>query len=271
MRAREFILSMMACCPALGSGCGLRFMADNQELLVAELATPSVLLMDYRFNGNLADSSQNRFADASLVGAALNPAEGSAGALCFSGSANHYGNLGDSYATRMISNQPKTFAIWFKVTDYALNANPNLLRYDDRDIQDGDNPNSRSTYIIRLNSSGRHYMYVGDVNQGLTAASSPAAQFPTGQWTHLVWVRDPEAQMIYGYQNGSLIVSQVDSTATQTWETTGQSLLLGRMNDGSGGTEPFRGCMDEVKIYSKALSADEVEAIFDDERAAFGI
>lgn len=260
-----------ACMAFAGCGLQIKFHKQVRTEAVNDSGGDPALVAHYDFNGSLSDSSIYALPDATLSGAALSSMEGSNGALCFPGNSSHYANLGDSPNTRMKGDEPKSFSVWFKVTDFALSTVPNLLRYDDRDIQDGDNPNARVLYIVRVSSSRAIYFYAGSTAQGLVAAASGGSQFTVGQWAHLAWVRDPDAQMIYGYLNGTLLVSQVDSTAGQTWETTGQSLLLGRMNDGQGNTETFKGCLDELRIYSKALDGADVTGIFESERAGFGI
>ncbi len=74
---------------------------------------------------------------------------------------------------------------------------------------------------------------------------------PLNQWVHIVATFDNGTMSIY--VDGELKNTRVVTEATIGW--TGTDLEIGSFHDGS---EPFEGFIDEVKIYNRALSAEEV-------------
>jgi glucose/arabinose dehydrogenase/PKD repeat protein len=74
---------------------------------------------------------------------------------------------------------------------------------------------------------------------------------PTGAWTHLAATYDGSAIRIY--VDGVLVATQGGVTAPPT---TGNPLRIG--GDTIGSDEFFDGSIDEIRIYDRALTADEV-------------
>jgi len=85
-----------------------------------------------------------------------------------------------------------------------------------------------------------------------TASSSPYKIYPVvGEWYHL--------SCIY---NGTHLAQYVNGVYNGTWETPVTiSSSAYRIGMSSGGTYPFSGSMDEVMIFDKALSVDEVSLL----------
>ena len=82
-----------------------------------------------------------------------------------------------------------------------------------------------------------------------------AAKFDKGKWHHLVGVvADKKMQL---YVDGEL---EKEQNYNGPMTTGGSETEIGKAGDGG-----FVGIIDEVMIYSKALSADEVEQIFEAE------
>jgi len=88
---------------------------------------------------------------------------------------------------------------------------------------------------------------------GAARPGIPQADLITGQWINAVGVFDGTNAMIYlnGVKKGSLPLTGTVKT--------GQVAMLGR-SAVSGTTSYFKGCMDNVAVYNKALSQAEVEA-----------
>jgi len=78
-----------------------------------------------------------------------------------------------------------------------------------------------------------------------------------GTWYHLVGVYDKTAGNITFYVNG---VSQGTATAPTTWAATGHT-AIGRAQYNGGQTDFVNGAIDDVRFYSRALSAAEVSAL----------
>ena len=87
-------------------------------------------------------------------------------------------------------------------------------------------------------------------DQGIRQASHTA--IPLGAWTHLATTYDGASQRLY--INGVLVATRAQ---TGTIAVGNQPLRVGG-NNSSG--EFFRGLIDEVRIYNRALSAAEITA-----------
>ncbi|QGX94546.1 hypothetical protein EI982_06965 [Haloplanus rallus] len=84
-----------------------------------------------------------------------------------------------------------------------------------------------------------------------------AGPLTLGEWHHAVLVQDTDDDEVRVYVDGSLIVTDDGTGAVNS--TTGD-LGIGSRGDGFG---QFVGDVDDVRIYSRALSASEVQSIYD--------
>lgn len=79
-----------------------------------------------------------------------------------------------------------------------------------------------------------------------------ATSLSLNTWNHVAFVQNGTAVTMY--LNGV-----VDGQATANWSPTSDSLEIGTFN---GGGYPFAGRIDEVRIYNRALSANEIRKLF---------
>jgi hypothetical protein len=77
-------------------------------------------------------------------------------------------------------------------------------------------------------------------------------------WVHLVGVYDAGAKAIYLYVDGT---RRDDGTLLTPWQATG-ALQLGRGQAGGAYTGHWRGDVDDVRMYSGALTGDRAYALF---------
>ena len=136
----------------------------------------------------------------------------------------------------------RTFEAWVKVnpgvtsnnaiTDYGLNA-----------------VGSRNTFQVR--SDYRVSYISGGTNANISAAS---ATVPAGQWTHLAFVLNNGTGYLYmnGIQVGTGNLTTVNTPAGNANMTIGQRV--------SGGSIPFDGAIDEVRIWNYARSQTEIQS-----------
>jgi hypothetical protein len=92
---------------------------------------------------------------------------------------------------------------------------------------------------------------------GGTVVSGPlTGSTVTTRWQHVVLVRDAAAKQVRGYLDGA-------ATGTATYDlapdTSTYNLNIGR---NPGGNQHFKGLVDEVRIYDRALTGAEVAALF---------
>ena len=104
-------------------------------------------------------------------------------------------------------------------------------------------------YQLRLDN-GRLSFDVGGVSS-VSGAVGP--QVPLNQWSHVAGIC--QGSDIHVYLNGQLVGS---TTASTVLAPASGSLRIGCRNDGWY----FKGMIDEISIYNRALSSDEIAAIY---------
>jgi len=82
--------------------------------------------------------------------------------------------------------------------------------------------------------------------------------FDTGKWKHVVMTYD--SHYIKGYVDGVNVYTSADQNCTIG--TIGHNLQIGRRGDGHTGTY-FNGLIDDVRIYNRALSAEEIKLLYE--------
>ena len=90
-----------------------------------------------------------------------------------------------------------------------------------------------------------------------------------GQWHQAVGVRDESDGKLYLYLDGAPDAAPVEAVNTAGGDVAPSvDCYLGNL--GSTGSFQFRGTMDEVRVYSRALSASEILQRYEDAMSAFG-
>ena len=84
---------------------------------------------------------------------------------------------------------------------------------------------------------------------------TPSGTIIDNSWYHLAMVRNNG--IVNGYINGALVVS---GSAPGT-VTVARSILIGLNQDGTY-PRPFTGSLDDIRIYGRALTANEVQSIY---------
>ncbi|MFJ7128946.1 LamG-like jellyroll fold domain-containing protein [Streptomyces sp. NPDC098101] len=100
--------------------------------------------------------------------------------------------------------------------------------------------------------------------QGAFAFSTPGgnrARYATtpelGRWYHLVGVRDTVRNEIRLYVDGALVATAAPGPA----DVSTGPLAVGRARWGGGNVDFWNGAVDQVRVFDKALSAEEVTAL----------
>ncbi|BFO18698.1 hypothetical protein SHKM778_50860 [Streptomyces sp. KM77-8] len=126
-------------------------------------------------------------------------------------------------------------------------------------------------YASAVSQDGRRqaspfYLQYG---QGAFAFSTPDGQRArlattpeTGRWYHLAGVRDDATNQIKLYVDGELAST---ATAGPAYVATGP-LAVGRAKYNGENTDFWSGAVDEVRAYDKALTAEEVSALYNGEK-----
>ena len=161
-----------------------------------------------------------------------------AGSLSFNGT-SQYVSLGNPAALNFAGQV--TLAAWVNVA--AIDGTRNILAhgYD-----------ASTEVYLRINNSSYE---IGSWNGPTYAASYAVPGSDIGNWVHLVGVYDGTTWRLY--RNGS----EVDSTVSATGAlTVASNWAIGARGDGT--SRWFSGKIDDVRIYNRGLSANEVVALY---------
>ncbi|NGO00230.1 LamG domain-containing protein, partial [Grimontia sp. S25] len=110
---------------------------------------------------------------------------------------------------------------------------------------------------------GDHRFYVGRNGSKLIAGvgknigNSPQDTFnPSVIWNHVTVTYDKDSKSLHGYLNGINVLSKsnIDFKGNSA-----RSLLIGAMNNSFGGAFYINGQVDDVQVWSRALSGSEVQ------------
>jgi len=164
-------------------------------------------------------------------------------------SATDNGNDNDdprvSVGTAVNVSLPFTIAAWVKPENYA----DYRAIFGKRD----DWSSTAMRFGLELNS-GTGRVVIGQASSRQTFSYSP----PTNTWTHLTVVLTSTSTSLY--VNGTLFQSL---GAITLGSDTAANTVIGNNGEGANGDgDPFRGAIDEVRIYNRALSVTEVQTLF---------
>jgi hypothetical protein len=136
-----------------------------------------------------------------------------------------------------------TISAWFKADSYA-SIYPRIVSKA-KDFDESSHYFMLATEKTRLRSRVK----TGGTTRTLLATSG---DLPTGQWVHATVTYDGSAMRLYkdGVEVGSMAVSGSVSTDSNI------PVWIGRNPDG---TNTFHGVIDELRIYSRALTASEIQ------------
>ena len=143
----------------------------------------------------------------------------------------------------------------------ALNLNSNTVTLSGWVKRNGTQTTSCGLIFSRA-SSNVSGMNIGTSNQlGYTwnGVAGPASglTLPDGTWTFVAMVITPTNSTLYMKPTGGSLTSAV-TTASNSASSFNAATEIGR--DSSGG-KYFKGSMDEVRIYNRSLSSDEITAL----------
>ena len=199
-------------------------------------STDSSLRAHYKFEGNALDS-QGRY-DGTIYGNKEFVSGKCGKALNFDGTRT-YVYLGNVMTSDIKS--AFTIGAWIKLSPGALQKPLNYIfhKYDDR-------PG------IRISSNGKVYYCKWGGGTGACIASSTTITEET--WYYISYTFDGTTHK--GYINGQLVGSILNSVGTKYYP--GSTIRLGRDEKSVRYNRYFKGAMDEVKIWNRALTPSEI-------------
>ncbi|PJE65064.1 hypothetical protein COU91_03630 [Candidatus Saccharibacteria bacterium CG10_big_fil_rev_8_21_14_0_10_47_8] len=196
----------------------------------------------WKMDGNAKDSTPYG-ANGSLTGTgATTDREGLAsGALSFNGTTDAV-TVGDLSQLKITGSQ--TISLWLKPSDFSARRNPYAKAYG-----------GEGTITQETNGTVNYYYGTAGSNnlpyQGFTMSSA----LSLNTWVHLVIVRDLSGMTLTWYKNGS----QTDQAAASYSAAVASTFPL---YIGKGYVSNYAGSIDDVRVYNRALSANEVTALY---------
>jgi hypothetical protein len=137
---------------------------------------------------------------------------------------------------------PLTLALWVKASSFE--GAPGLL-----EKWDSDKGTFLNGYFLRLNSRGQTNFIIPDPTGSGDVVSSKT--IPLETWSSIAGVYDGSTMRIY--INGA---PDRTNPAPKSPRSSSAPLVIGRA--GGGGGHYFAGSIDDVRVYSRALSAAEI-------------
>jgi len=203
---------------------------------LTEVLPTQGLVAYYPFNGNANDESGNGN-NGTVNGATL--------------TTDRFGRANRAYSFDGTSSRIE-MGTWFnyQVFTISLWVDPGYSQVTYADIIENNHTESRS-WVIQQNGVITNQMYFGclDTVSFVLAANS---------WQHLVAVKTANQQILY--LNGLLVNSKLISGNIYYDGT--QSIGLGRWYNNSSVRRFWKGSMDDVRMYNRALTGQEIQALY---------
>jgi hypothetical protein len=226
----------MGACDGTGATCGMQGIAPV-------VGPVSELVMDLRFDentGTLAHDSTANLHNGTLgAGAGWGPAKRGVSGVQLPGTPTGIVTVPGLLGTPLAL----TLAAWIRPSGFP-GANAEVLTLG-------------SYHALRIAPDRvvGFYYYASNSWSGLTFL----LPLPMNVWTHLAYTVTPGSQQLY--VNGLPVASGTQSSAIRWTDRTGNNTILGAHGDGLT-TYPYQGAIDEARVYSVALSAGDVLALY---------
>lgn len=204
--------------------------------------TENSLVGWWKLDGNANDSTSN--GNNGVINGAT-PTTGINGqSYWFDGVSNYisYGNLGTLYSQGTIS-------FWMKADVVENYRNPFTTRYN------GGNNAIRFEEYTTPTPLGGFSVSIGNASSSAGQSYLPSTALSPNTWYHVVLVWDKDTNNIIGYLNNVLKFNSPQNV----WPVTMPSVAIG---NGFNASRFWKGSIDEVRIYNRALSPDEINSLY---------
>ncbi|MHA1743315.1 MAG: DUF2341 domain-containing protein, partial [Candidatus Heimdallarchaeota archaeon] len=151
-----------------------------------------------------------------------------------------------------------TFSFWIKVNDLtrdldiitkgAHTTNKPLIIWRDEVVGTPADLGAGNTDTISV------LTYDGSVQHWVAA---PSGTLNDTKWHHFTIVIDPTNNLIKIYKDGVQVASN-----TKTWNGIQPTTTLVKIGDATPSQYPFNGIIDEVRIYNRALTPEEIQRLY---------
>jgi len=237
----------------------------QQERSIQVTVQPSGLLGFWNFDETTgtqyADSSATR-ADGNASGDGLASATGKLG-----GGVQYTANPPTTDNARVLipaqSIQPSsvTFSVWFNPSSFPNEWNSLCSYYSSPGEDWGpfelytDGDNGGNTFSWNVHNNVRREV------------KTAPASYTAGSWYHIVGTYDAATGFMAIYVNGALVNSQTYPAGPINYSVASSDNQISCFNSGRWPEEGAPGTLDHLKIFDRALSAEEIEAEYDAQNA----
>jgi len=214
------------------------FVIGYVELTGGVVSLEDRLLSYYKFEGSADDETGNY--NANVFGDVIFKKEIVSQVASFDGDRD-YIDIGDNLDMGL---EDMSLSMWIKKDYYSTKTEMIISK---RNYMSASNPG----YQLQLNQGKYPYIYFSD--SGVRISVSSSKDVADGEWHYLAFVfdRDDKAKI---YVDG-IIVGSSDISTQQGNIDSSESFRIGVDYNGKNG---FEGVIDELKIYSRALSESEI-------------
>jgi hypothetical protein len=215
-------------------------------------ATPSDMRAYYPFEGNALDSSGNGF---NGTASSITYVSGKVGsqAAQFNGTSSYVAiprSITDDF----------TVALWVKTTDTAGSAGAQW--WSGKGLVDGEVAGGGADWGTAI-VNGKFVLGVGSASGDTTIASS--VNMNDGAWHHVAATRNNTSGAMQVYVDGVLRGSGVGPTGSRTWPP---NLRIGSIQTGNNF---LNGSLDDVRLYDRILTSNEIAALIAPPAAPAGL
>jgi hypothetical protein len=220
--------------------------AMSVGLLTTPLALADLkdgLVAHYPFDGNAQDASGNGN-NGTVKGATLTE--------------DRFGNADSAYYFNGKGNNTDSIKLPHTIVDGLIDVTSSIwIQTNDVEqaILNGANRTSDNQYLIHIHNTLRPY---------IKSASLQTVSVSDGQWHHIVIVRTGNSGLVETFVDGNLVGSGTLPTGALSIDVNG--LWIGREQDCLSGCferhQDFRGVIDDIRIYNRALSEDEIQTLY---------
>ncbi len=213
----------------------------------------SGLMAYYSFDGNSNDSSGNGL-NGTLNGATLTSDKFGNSDRAYSFDGNDYIEISDDQ--KLTSTNQLSIVAWFKKS-----SNSELLTIMQKGSDD-----TNEEYILSVHNSNIYF----DVGDGGGPYIQPSYSVSSGVWHHIVAVHNRTGgnSSLKIYINGQNIGGTVINPTRVPMDNS-DSVTIGKRKSYS--TQSFIGQIDEVRIYNRALSDEDISTLYNSYYTHFGV
>lgn len=199
------------------------------------------LIAHWSFNGNAVDVTGNGH-DGIVNGAQLSTDRFGSANSAYSFDGNDYISVADS-ADFTLGSSPFTIAAWSRMSEFSTDAGYYFMGHDE-------GPGNTDKWIFFQGNSG-----ISFVTTPTSWVSLGSYDFQIGDWHHIAVSRD--GNLLSAFVDG---VKIGDTLFTSIIPNPSASLLIGDAESQHPGRN-YRGSIDDVRIYERALSSTELQEL----------